>query len=369
MTDIQTAGAQDSSADPLATQARSAFPIPFTWEQVREEVVTIYLHELRNMRLFVSDAKLFALAGKADMVERELWDSTYGPADYHLRADDLADSALMFDLKRLYDFAFLGHYYPHDDEGEDEPLPNEADRLVSAYITDVSRSQFSAEFESRDLETKRCSLICDLASARNVLEGFSSAFGETGEKPGQVENWELERQTLSVHEMALLAAMEDMSIRTAISRSGPNQLPTIKVGHRTRIRPEDAKAWLKAKNLYVPILRPADIGREIRLESTRFGSFAEFADAVRHRIRYAAAGDLDGFASQLHALSARYGFDQFMIPGFKDALMHDYMVDLGVLLQWPGEVFALRAREAVLQQQVKDNERALQDLLIRSAPF
>jgi len=61
------------------------------------------------------------------------------------------------------------------------------------------------------------------------------------------EPWEFEGINLSLEQVALLANVDERTVRNAASEKGDNPLKTIKEGGRTVVRPEDALEWLKTK--------------------------------------------------------------------------------------------------------------------------
>lgn len=63
---------------------------------------------------------------------------------------------------------------------------------------------------------------------------------------------------LSLSEIAILADIQERSVRnyTHSTRAEDERLKTVKVGGRTYVRPEDAKAWLTRRRRFIPTRLP-----------------------------------------------------------------------------------------------------------------
>lgn len=80
------------------------------------------------------------------------------------------------------------------------------------------------------------------AVARHVLEGGDRYTG-FGEEYGAL---------ISISEMALLADMDERSVRNAANPKLPNPLVTVVQGKRTYVDPGEAKRWLAERKGFVP---------------------------------------------------------------------------------------------------------------------
>lgn len=89
---------------------------------------------------------------------------------------------------------------------------------------------------------KRCMTVVRTAVARHVLEG--------GERYTQDEDgaWDY----LSLPEVALLADMEERSVRNAANPKLADPLKTVSVGKRTGVTIEEARRWLVGRKGFVP---------------------------------------------------------------------------------------------------------------------
>lgn len=85
---------------------------------------------------------------------------------------------------------------------------------------------------------------------------------------------------LTVRQMALLAGMEEMTIRTAASRKGPNYMVSTKDGSRTVFERSVAKEWLKAKGRYTPVQRHEPVSATEALNRS-YDDVGQFLDMVK----------------------------------------------------------------------------------------
>lgn len=91
---------------------------------------------------------------------------------------------------------------------------------------------------------------------------------------------------LTIHQMALLSGMEEMSIRTAISRASAKQLSAFKEDRRTLIKVADAKEWLITKGRFVPVSTNGARGQALDLEKISFNRPMDFAMAISSHVRF-----------------------------------------------------------------------------------
>lgn len=334
-----------------------AFSVPFTLAQVQHDLTTVFLHQLRSLALFVGEESIATMVGKCKISERGLWDTTQDIEDYDLSPTDLANSGVMHALEVQYKFGFMGLDLPARAFMERDSVHS----YTAALLLDLRSSSLADEFESGDLQVSRCLHTCEIANARQVLEGggqFFPYFADSAETATDVEG------ALTVHQIALLSGMEEMSVRTAISRKGPNQLPAFKEGRSTLIRIADAKDWLKAKGLYVPLVTRADIGRDLDLRKTSFRSAAELIEAVNARGDFLAQmAGRETLRKQIAEVNGRIGLtDPYDLPA--EALLNaEFMRALAEVLDWPPALLVLRAKEAVLHQELRDTSARTAALL------
>lgn len=106
-------------------------------------------------------------------------------------------------------------------------------------------------------------LASQCAAARLVLDGADRrtdyATDEFGPGSGDFGY-------LTLAEIALLANMDERSVRNAANPKLPNPLMTVPVGRRSLVRPEEARRWLAARKGFVPT-QFVNEGDEARLPS------------------------------------------------------------------------------------------------------
>lgn len=340
----------------VAPNPSQALPQPFTLEQLQIDVLNLYLLQLRMTSLFTNDQSIWALAGKTGIKEGQIWVGDNTVKDFNLTYADIQDSVFARALEQQYSFGFLGF-----DNLLCEPM--EMDTIhtwVAAYLIDMQGSNVASEWISNgaDIDVDRCILACELANARNILEGGESFFPYTSDDSNKID----EVGALTVHQMALLAGMEDMTIRTAISRKGPNQLKAFKDDRRTLIKIEDAKEWLTTKGRYVPVTRQSFAGAHLNLEKTGFLSIYGFTHAMARRVTYLEEVKPEAkTVEQLVGLVATAGMKSPSLDNRDDLLNASLMERVAQILDLPKALFVLRAREAVLREELAQTEAAVKD--------
>lgn len=320
-----------------------ALPQPFTLEQLREDIVNIYLLQLRTTYLLANDQKIWALAGKSGIHEGLIWDGTLGSKVFGLTYADIQDTILAQVLEQQYSFGFLGF-----DNLLCEPMYMDSMHTwVAAYLRDLKSSAVVEEWQQNgaDIDVLRCIHTCELANARNVLEGGENFYPYmTDDDANKVEG------ALTVHQMALLSDMEEMTIRTAISRKSANQLQAFKDDRRTLISIKEAKTWLTTKGRYVPVTRQSCAGADLYLEKTGFLSIDGFAHAMRKRITYLVeAYPETNVLEQLLDAASGMGMKDIDFKQRADLLNSELMTKVAGILQLPAQLLVLRAKEAVQQ--------------------
>jgi hypothetical protein len=258
---------------------QSALQPPFSKDQLRDAILDIFLLHIRISHLFASSENLLKAFGTKSRSEDgpHLWTPDLTPADFGLTHADVADTEFAKGLEQEYDFGFFGII------GPGEPMHYETMHTwIALYLTDLERSQTVAEWEGYGAgiadSIRICLHTCELANARSTLERSAFASFQRLDEPGH----DPEEHSLTIHQMALLAGMEEMSIRTAASRKGPQPLETIKVDRRTLIEPAVAKAWLVAKGKYVAVrhVRP-----QLDISGQTFSTLADLREALVYHSR------------------------------------------------------------------------------------
>lgn len=348
-------------SDPTTPSEASSpgLPQPFTLDQLREDILDIYMLQLRAMCLLSSEQGVWALAGKRGISDGSLWDGRLTADDYGLTYADVAGSNFAKALEQQFSFGFTGL-----DTHLCEPMePETMHAWVAAYLSDLRSSAFADEWGTYggSINVSRCLHTCELANARVVLEGGENFFPYISDKDDERNKAD---GALTVRQLALLAGMEEMTIRTAISRKGPNQLKAFKDDRRTLISLEEAKAWLRLKDRYLPVSSQSHAGSLLDLSRTGFTSKFGLALALMHRSDY--IGGLDARADhrgRLDALAGRLGLKGLDFDNSALLLNADAMRELAGLLQLPPELLVLRAKEAVLHEELASTTADLRDCI------
>jgi hypothetical protein len=337
--------------------APTSFPIPFTLEQLREDILQLYLLQLRNLSLFASEKKLTELADGINL--SELHNGTIQARTFGLTYEAIQDTAFAKAMEQQYSFAFHGV----DNLKCESFYPDSKHTWVAAFIHDLKTSvtveewgQYDAEFDvSRILHT------CELANARDVLEtgeGFFTFMGAWGDPENSQSD-----SALTIHQMALLSGLEEMTIRTAISRPSTNQLKHFKDDRRTLVTVTDAKEWLIAKGRYIPVSQINESGQKLDLDKVSFSRVSDFASAVLRHVQF--LNQTQQSENLLEQLSIAHPDGDLHLR--RDELMNsELMAKLAVILGLPASLFVLKAKETVLNQDMAELKRALADELSKS---
>ena len=333
-------------------------PVPFTLEQLRNDILELYLLQLRTLSLFANEEKMRFISGISDL--QELWDGAIPAKNFGLTYEDIQESLFARAMEQQYSFAFFGIdnqlCVPFD--------PDSTHTWVAAIIRDLSKSAYVEEWEQYDgaFNPRRCLHTCELANARNVLEGeegFYTFIGAWGDAENKTEG------ALTIHQMALLAGMEEMTIRTAISRPSSNQLPAFKDDRRTLIAIKDAKEWLIAKGRYLPITKANRRGEELNLARTSFARIADFAHAIALRVVF-----LDETRPSVNTIQQLMDLrmEDVHFKDRADLLNPEVMTKAASILDLPEDLFVLRARETVLLQDLANVGEALETACKKNTP-
>ena len=146
----------------------------------------------------------------------------------------------------MYDYAFFG--VPHFALG--------AGRIVDGSEADVEMflamidTKWAGWYLAEDDVTvpRKVVRTVKTAIARHVLEGGERYIDEDAGDPNGPAT-----DMLTIHEVALLADMDERSVRNACNPKLPAALKTSQYGKRTLVAPADAKAWLTGRKGYVPL--------------------------------------------------------------------------------------------------------------------
>ena len=360
----------DTTSNLIAT----SFTVPFGREQLRQDMLLIFWHQLRTTSLFVEEAKVGALVGSASMVDcvgSRFWNMDLGHSDFEVGIEQYKGTKFASCLEMQFDFGYRGVL-----TNQAVAMEMDCDHTwVALYLHDLKTSDVVNEVEawsSADLKTaiKRCHETSELANARLALENreifcyFSSSRSGDRDESAPLEG-------LTIRQVAMLSGMEEMSVRTAVSRKGPNQLPTYKEDGRTLVRSEDARAWLKAKGRYLPITREWS-GQQLRLEKTKFANLTELDDALRQQMLYlsgAAGTSPEELKTRLRSIYEAHGYpDVFGVTTYTQAKDAKLIAAVSEALSLPPQLLVLRAQQAQLTDELQQLDREISRLEPALAP-
>lgn len=349
--------------DIAAAPQENGFPVPFTVEEFRDDVVTLFLHQLRQIAWMTDHKTAWLIVGKALADGESIFNPELSSADAGLTYADIQDTPFAQYLENMYQYAYFGIL----DESL-EPVEYETGYTwMSALLYDMNRSTFLEEWDFYGGDGKysaaRCLAVAELANARRVLEGGEGFSHFSGTREDDTNSRD---GALTIHQMALLAGMEEMSIRAAANPKRANPLPTFSEEGRTRIAIDVAKAWLQSKGRYVPVTRRWT-RKEIDFTTRRFSSFDDMLGIVMNRRAdlMCQEGISDDFFDAFSDLFSRHGLNS---AESRICFAHQpYVRDLAELLRFPIDLFCLRVREVLAKEESDAVKRALQELAVQSA--
>lgn len=344
-----------------------SLPAPVSKEELLNAIPELYLLQFRELVSFVPVAAIRALLPEnpcrndSDFLTQEFSASDLGLTPSAIEATPLIDT-----LSRLYDFAYHGVRY----EGAEPMGPDSDYTWAAAVVLDMKTSYVAAMYRDSGAEDAQqiaalCAQVAETANARVVLEGgegFLSLGSSTAE-----DGW-YTGQALTIRQMALLAGMEESSIRTAANPRKPNALKT----HRdengsTRIAADVAKAWLVAKGRYVEPVVKFVKETPVDLLKTTFSSTFDIHQAVCQSARYAwstAADDAqrEALAARLRKFGVTYTEGGFWGVGLQSEDLADAarMRDLAEVLGLSPDLFVMRVRQGLATQALKSINKEIE---------
>lgn len=350
--------------DIAASTQESGFPVPFTIEEFQRDVLTLYVQQVRAMAWMIGGTSdklplLMQTFGKGLPDATDIYFPEYRVEELELSWADIADTDFAQGLLNMYQYAYFGIYDASLDPMEYETVYT----WLYALLVDLKGSAFLEEWDAYGAEgkdsAKHCLEVAELANARRMLEtgkGFSYLISGTSKDEGYLDDGQL-----TVRQMALLAGMEEMSIRAAANPKRANPLPTFSEDGRTRIAVDAAKAWLQSKGRYVTISRQYQSGN-IDLTKRKFSNFTDLTSVIDDRKLFLAEkSDKHGHLIEIRIdeLEAKHGCSRYDMQAF---LNPDFVSGLADILAFPLSLFALRVREALAKEELAAVERSLREM-------
>jgi len=339
-----------------ATNPQTTLAAPFTIEQLQEDICRILVMEARKLSQLMHEDKPLKLAalGLATPAGSDFWDASATPAEAGLTFDIVADSTFAKVMLDHYDFAFHAI-----ETGRTEAMRwDSIHTAIGAYVLSLKDSPYAAEWEGEGDDElpkaiKHCLQVIETSSARLVLEG-EEPFYDFAFEPSAQRNEGPSATELTIRQLSMLAGLEEMTLRSVISRKTSPQLVTRKDDRRTYVEVQVAKEWLIAKGKYLPVTRPV-FARKLDLNITSFKSVNQLASGLAAHLASIVNDDLSVEMS-VRAVIDTYGaldLDHFALTHAGSA---EAMRELAVAMQLPAELLRLRAREADLFSQLAETE-------------
>ena len=235
----------------------------------------------------MQDELLKFMGDFADSVER-LYGTRVGESLSNERR--IINSGLWRAVNEMYDYGILGI---HDSSfGQDETVDGSyAD--AEMFLTCIYRGGMKVYLEEDNVWIPSLSFkAVSTAVARHVLEG-GQRYTDFGWADGHGSG---DGDYLTLSEIALLADMDERSVRNAANPKLNDPLKTEAVGKRSLVTTQEAKRWLAGRKGFAPtqfgsdikkqvatktIDLPSDIAEQLNIKAEQAGlSVAEFIKAV-----------------------------------------------------------------------------------------
>ena len=194
--------------------------------------------------------------------------------------DAVRASPIWATVDEMYDYGIDGLPIPTSSGSAGSVIGRhvEVERFLHAMSTLAMKLYLDAQGNS---PPRLAILAAQCATARIVLDGAerrtdyaTDVFG-----PGRGDFG-----YLTLAEVALLADMDERSVRNAANPKLPNPLNTQPVGRRSLVRPEEARRWLAGRKGFVPT-KVIEAGDEENLPVYNFEVPEAFAEDVRREAK------------------------------------------------------------------------------------
>lgn len=358
------------NSETLQSPQEGSFPVALSIEDFRDHLVTLFFMQLRTISFLTDDVTAWQITGKTprDGDRNSVFAFGESPKKSDLTYEDIRHTDFAQCMDAMYKFAYHGVL----------DMNREAMDFCSDYtsianiVRDASRS-LSAMYWDKHGETNQVGSapktyeVIELANSRCILENNVSflydedldIFDENAGKQSR----------LTIRQMALLAGMEEMSIRAACNPKRANPLRITSENGRTFIESTNAKAWLMEKNRYISLKNPWS-DRSFDLAANRFSNLPELLQVIHERHLL-----IQSKNSSLVSVSARHTESFVKIKnylttksngraadakkidflGIETALLSDsdFIHELAEFLEFPVNLFALRVREVLLNEEMK----------------
>ena len=239
-------------------------------------------------------------------------------------------------VEQFYDYGILGIC--------EVPFENidGATEWTFAYglILDCSKSQLISESQNGDpVDAKKCLLAARAFFARLVLDGDERVSLEENSPPIDM---------LSISEVAILADLDERTVRNATSKNAPNRLETALDGSTICIPRLAAIEWLKNKRGFVPsTFGKASFGYDF-LQRNSFVNASQAGEFIRIK-----RDELNLDQTALSKASGVSKEDISNLESGKIGINEKEFIRIGEALGLNAEDFALRMLEVVKEEELQ----------------
>lgn len=338
----------------------SDFPVPFTLQEVREDILTLFFEQARTIGWMINEesARSFLNLPKEEGSEIRMFNPEVTFKDCGLTYSHIKDTIFAQAIESMYLYGYYGVTTVGIEAFEEGGIFT----WTSAILLDMNESNVFYEWQAFGAKSfsievaKRCLEVAELANARLLLEG-----GETIHGGLQLKDRGYFPNTISIRELSLLSGMAEMSVRAAANKKRANPLITHSVEGNTRIAIEEAKRWLKSKNLYVNLTHRF-IGDDVDLSKSKFSSLDRLIEALYSRVRlieYQESGKGKIARQVLNDFEFQLNMNGRMNTPDDIKLNHNEILKLANALELDPELLNLRMRESLANQQLKHIQNSL----------
>jgi hypothetical protein len=335
------------------------FPLPFTREQLRLDIQNIVLLEMRKMRHMSAEDAVLPLLDPVRSFD--FWDAGCTPNEVGITYEQASKFAIAPVCEDYFDYGFYAVTGTRTEVMNWDTIHT----WIAAYLVDLSKSNYVAEWDPGEGQAglqdgiNRCLYLCELANARRILE----CAGDFYHFSGVGKDDDGRGGDLSIRQLAMLSGMEEMSLRSYISRK---TVPVLQIGkddRRTYIETEVAKQWLIAKGRYLPV-QEGRRSAELDLSITSFDSFGDFTSMLRDRFAFVGDKSIDRAAltDAMTVLLKTIGIDDLYGLNYGHISDDGLMEQLATLLELPANLLMYRAKEAGLKSVIFSCQSQLKQL-------
>ena len=334
-------------------QAPNLPEAPFPVEQLQDDICTIFLLERRKIGTLTE--------GGADAIQWQFLQNhtdLYSPqtkASEILNFDQIKFSAFAQSMLDHYDFGFHALTHPNG-QWEDK-------KWLGAYLIDLNDSAYANEwdyFGASDLSDaiQRCLQTIEMSNARCLLEGYEPFchFSKKGDDDSAPQG------EMTIRQLAMLANMEEMSLRSIISRKTPPILETRKHNRSTLIDAAVAREWLKAKGYYLPV-KFSPKNTNINLIRTEFSSLHELTLALKEHLDVLLHQD-SAVKDRLSGVLACHHRTELNDLEDQDFSSESLMEDIAIVLSLPAKWLIYKARQTYIKHLQREIEIQTKKLIL-----